>query len=244
MGLFDALKKLPTLNELQGNFGEWLAKTYAKTIPGALVLHDVLIDGAEGYTAQIDLLIIGNRGVYVIEVKTYPDAKLYGDLKKSKWAYYNHGRKYEIYSPVRQNQKHVEYLKTCLKDFGEVPCFSVIAAICNDFKLSGAMPPNTAVCNSLPTMERALYKLAEGHPDVLDETKKQELFRYIQDNQHTEKGARITHKEAVISYKTQLDELKQKKLCPYCKTELVARNGKYGAFFGCPNYPKCRYTLK
>ena len=34
-------------NERTGSFGEWLAKTFAKTIPGALVLHDVLIDGAE-----------------------------------------------------------------------------------------------------------------------------------------------------------------------------------------------------
>jgi ssDNA-binding Zn-finger/Zn-ribbon topoisomerase 1 len=24
---------------------------------------------------------------------------------------------------------------------------------------------------------------------------------------------------------------------------LVVRNGQYGTFYGCPNYPKCRYTL-
>ena len=82
------------MNEITGSFGEWLAKTFAKTIPGALVLHDVLIDGAEQHTSQIDLLIIGNKGIYVVEVKTFADAKIYGDAGKSKWYYYNHGAKY------------------------------------------------------------------------------------------------------------------------------------------------------
>lgn len=31
-------------------------------------------------------------------------------------------------------------------------------------------------------------------------------------------------------------------LCPRCGGELVKRNGKFGAFFGCSNFPSCRYT--
>lgn len=30
--------------------------------------------------------------------------------------------------------------------------------------------------------------------------------------------------------------------CPYCGSELVKRNGRYGSFYGCSNYPKCTYT--
>ena len=30
--------------------------------------------------------------------------------------------------------------------------------------------------------------------------------------------------------------------CPLCKSELVERNGKYGKFLGCPNYPTCKYS--
>lgn len=30
--------------------------------------------------------------------------------------------------------------------------------------------------------------------------------------------------------------------CPWCGSELVERNGKYGPFMGCSSYPKCRYT--
>ncbi|MBP3490104.1 MAG: topoisomerase DNA-binding C4 zinc finger domain-containing protein [Roseburia sp.] len=31
-------------------------------------------------------------------------------------------------------------------------------------------------------------------------------------------------------------------LCPRCGGELRKRNGKFGEFFGCSNYPACRYT--
>ncbi len=31
-------------------------------------------------------------------------------------------------------------------------------------------------------------------------------------------------------------------ICPVCGGELKKRNGRYGEFFGCSNYPKCRYT--
>lgn len=33
-------------------------------------------------------------------------------------------------------------------------------------------------------------------------------------------------------------------LCPYCNKELVLKTGKYGQFYACPNYPKCKYTKR
>lgn len=33
-----------------------------------------------------------------------------------------------------------------------------------------------------------------------------------------------------------------KNTCPWCGEALVEKNGKYGRFLGCSNYPKCRYT--
>lgn len=244
MALLDLLKQMPSLNEIKGSFGEWLAKIYAKTFPGALVLHDILIDGGEGHTSQIDLLVVGSKGIYVIEVKMYSDAKVYGDTARTKWYYYNHGRRYEIYNPLKQNRKHVEYLKTFLKDFGDVPCFSVVTMLCEDFKISGDVGENTLLCNSLPAMERAIYKIGENCPEVWNNDKKKEVFDYIQSNQHMGRAVRIEHKESVIAYKNSLEDMKTQKKCPYCKTDLVLRNGKFGEFYGCVNYPKCKYTQK
>lgn len=247
MGLFDFLNKLPIVNEMTGSFGEWLAKNYAKVTTDALVLHDVLIDGENGYTSQIDMILVGTKGLYVVEVKMYADAKVYGDGNKSKWYYYNHGKKYEIYSPVKQNQKHIKYLKEFLKEFGDVPCFSIVTVICDDFKVSNINRTeeiNTVVCGSLPAMNDGIMKIAKDKPVVYDEAKKKEIFDFIQDNQRTGNDARKQHKEEVKTYKDNLEEMEQQKICPYCKVPLVKRNGKFGEFYGCPNYPKCRYTMK
>jgi hypothetical protein len=32
-------------------------------------------------------------------------------------------------------------------------------------------------------------------------------------------------------------------ICPRCGGKLVGRNGRYGKFFGCSNYPKCTFVL-
>ena len=34
------------------------------------------------------------------------------------------------------------------------------------------------------------------------------------------------------------------KACPLCGNQLVKRNGKYGPFIGCSNFPECRYIIK
>lgn len=247
MELFNFMKKLPTRNELKGGLGENLVKFYTKFTTDALVLHDVLIHGENGYTSQIDLLIIGCRGIYVVEVKTYDEAKIYGNGKNSKWYYYKHNKKYEIYSPLKQNKKHIEYLKKLLNGFGDIPCFSILTIICEDFKITNINQSNnidTVICNSLPAMNKALRFFAENKPEVFDKAKKQEIFEFIKNNQLNGKQARYEHKENVKEYKNKLDEMERQKICPYCKIPLVLRKGKYGEFYGCANYPKCRFILK
>ncbi|MEE0651535.1 MAG: topoisomerase DNA-binding C4 zinc finger domain-containing protein [Segatella copri] len=32
-------------------------------------------------------------------------------------------------------------------------------------------------------------------------------------------------------------------VCPQCGGQLVLRNGRYGFFYGCSNFPKCKFTL-
>lgn len=247
MGLFDFIKNMPTMNEISGNLGESLTKIYSELRFDGLVLHDILIDGANGFTSQIDLIIVGNKGIFVTEVKNYSDAKIYGDAKSSKWYYYKHSKKYEIYSPLKQNKKHIEYLKTFLSDFGEVPYFSIITMICDDMKISGEINSEdsigTVLCSSLPAMKRAIAMICKGNPAIIDDEKKQQIFDYIKSNQYIGKESRREHKQNVIAYKEILEEKSKQKICPYCKGELVLRNGKNGKFYGCKNFPKCRYTM-
>lgn len=241
------LSRIPTPNELHGSFGEWLAKLYSKHFTDALVLHDVIIDGAEGRTSQTDLILIGAKGLYVVEVKLFDGAKVYGDGNKRTWYYYRGGKKYEFYSPKMQNAKHIEYLKRLLGGFGEVPCFSVITMICDDFKVSNINGPgkaDTLICSSLPAMKRGMLKLTEGCPEVLDEAKRQQLFDHISAHSHDSSEARFAHKTQVGEYKAALAEEQARNVCPCCGAPLVLKNGRFGEFWGCTNYPKCSYTRK
>lgn len=45
-----------------------------------------------------------------------------------------------------------------------------------------------------------------------------------------------------MAYKENLSEMQNQRICPYCKTELVLREVKNGKFYGCKNFPKCKYT--
>jgi predicted RNA-binding Zn-ribbon protein involved in translation (DUF1610 family) len=57
-----------------------------------------------------------------------------------------------------------------------------------------------------------------------------------------------THREHVRHVKSIVEE-KEQKICPRCGNALVLRVAKKGAnagnkFYGCSNYPKCKYTAQ
>ena len=35
---------------------------------------------------------------------------------------------------------------------------------------------------------------------------------------------------------------KKKEICPKCRGQLIEKAGKFGKFFGCSNYPNCKFT--
>lgn len=74
-----------------------------------LVLRDLYLEHA-GLTAQIDFLIITRKRVYVVECKN-----LYGNIEINNQGDFirtgSYGKKEGIYSPITQNQRHLELIK-------------------------------------------------------------------------------------------------------------------------------------
>ena len=50
-------------------------------------------------------------------------------------------------------------------------------------------------------------------------------------------------KEHIENIKNNIEK-KDISKCPKCGGLLVEREGKYGKFVGCSNYPRCKYTQK
>ena len=57
------------------------------------------------------------------------------------------------------------------------------------------------------------------------------------------KGYKVK-KEHVESIHVKMEEYENKinnMICPKCGGKLILRKGQYGDFFGCSNYPKCKF---
>ncbi|MCD8509744.1 MAG: NERD domain-containing protein [Bacillus sp. (in: Bacteria)] len=65
---------------------------------------------------------------------------------------------------------------------------------------------------------------------------------HLNEPSHSIEEAAATTEETITSIgeKTNANAL----TCPRCNKELTLRKGKYGSFYGCNNYPSCKYTQK
>jgi DNA topoisomerase-1 len=56
----------------------------------------------------------------------------------------------------------------------------------------------------------------------------------------------IPETQRIKSSNDQLEDMKENAFaagnCPYCGGKLVERQSQYGTFWGCKNYPHCRFT--
>ena len=66
------------------------------------------------------------------------------------------------------------------------------------------------------------------------------MLKLINDNNITDNNIKKEHIKNIRENIIDKDPNK----CPLCGGQLVERNGKYGSFIGCSNYPKCKYTKK
>ena len=57
------------------------------------------------------------------------------------------------------------------------------------------------------------------------------------------KEVRTQHVEGIHKKKAEVANQIGANRCPKCGGELITIKGKYGDFYGCTNYPKCKVTI-
>jgi hypothetical protein len=67
------------------------------------------------------------------------------------------------------------------------------------------------------------------------------LLNYTIENTYKNKNEHISNIQENINKRI---ENNSTLICPKCGNALVPREGRYGRFLGCSNYPSCRYTRK
>lgn len=203
-----------------------------------IVLSDLLLPCGSRLT-QIDHVVVSVYGIFVIETKNY-HGTISGSIWKEFWVQECHGRQYDLRNPFRQNYAHVQALASLLGL--ERDCFFSVVAFADDAVLQVVQPedstaqlvPISKVCRAVRCRKQhlLLWDDVRYYAGVI-------LCANIEDPQAREQH--LSQIDDEIAYRR---FALRRGLCPRCGGKLVLRQGRYGSFYGCTNYPECRYTLE
>ena len=214
-----------------GQFGEY-ATEFALTnnnLEGILVVLKNLYIPYKNTTSEIDLVMVHEKGIYVFESKNY-SGWIFGSADQLYWTQsLKGGEKNKFYNPIRQNRTHITALASYLgKPETEFKSYIVFSERCELKNVPNSTPEYTIVRR--PNMLKALRRELACSPIL-----------YTADEVHQIADKLVKPSIASSEEKKQHIEDIQTK-CPFCGGNLVERSGKWGKFYGCSNYPKCKFT--
>lgn len=233
------------------------------------ILHDIYLE-YEDLSAQIDFLVITRKCTYVIECKN-----LIGNIEIDNQG--NFIRTYElfgkrikegIYSPITQNQRHLEVLKNIRKDAKGNFIFKAVFEhfFSDNYKSLVVLANPKTYLNSKFAKKEVKEKVirADQIVNVIKETNESykgtdlsdkemlNLAQFYLDSNKSERSDYVKkyEKMAEVVDKQQKKILEsvqsEEKICPRCGCKLVLRTATRGAnagnkFYGCSGFPKCKY---
>lgn len=208
-----------------------------KTIPRSLTLFEfrnVIVPDERG-TTEIDVILVGNTGVFVIEQKRY-NAWIFGSEDDDKWtARYLDGSTHQLQNPLRQNYRHVMALAAHLRLPRDT--FHSLVAFSGDCELKTPMPPDVFV-GGYESRVRGTDGIRLTDTDV---------SRVCEALGALESGSTVA---ALAEHVASLHErFSSTTKCPKCGSPLVERRSTKPTsdgepFLGCQAYPGCTYMRK
>ena len=188
----------------------------------------VLVDD-NGKSHQIDHIEIRENGIFCIETKNYIGLIL-GSENSEKWtqALYT-GEKYQFLNPLKQNKSHCYHISKVIGKKYIVNSL-VVMANNNADKISCS---NVINLDDLKTYLKRFDNGVRLSIKEMDEIHQKLLGA----------ASEMSNREHVRNIRETQKELKQN-ICPRCGGSLVLRKSQSGSFYGCSNYPKCKFTKK
>lgn len=199
------------------------------------VLNNVTIPTPKG-SSQIDHLVVSIYGIFVIETKNY-NGWIYGGEHAEYWTQNIYGNKYQLYNPILQNVGHVRALRSVLKDYEPLPILPIVAF---SGKADIKVKVEEACVVYWSQIRRVINQFEEKR---LTWFQVNEICDAVQSAQiEPGKEADKQHLKDIRNAREQKYDAIASGRCPRCGGTLVLRSGKYGQFYGCSNYPQCKYT--
>lgn len=255
-----------------GRHGEKLTERELKLVRffgrDGKVLRNIYVPKDNGETSEIDVVYITQKGIFVIESKNY-SGWIFGDEKSAYWtAMLPNKTKNRFYNPIKQNKTHIKWLGQYLN--GEVPLYSIIvfSERCELKKVT--VDSSDIKVIQRDRLYAAVRDIWDKTEDKLNKEQVESIYEALEILTHVDNATKMAHIDHINEkYKNNSSEVcttlcapavkkeipsetltaqpEDAAVCPKCGGALILRVAKKGPnagnqFYGCSNYPKCRYT--
>lgn len=223
--------------KLKGYFGErMVAKQFEKLeLEGYKILNNIMLPTSRG-TSQIDHVILSPYGIFVVETKNYK-GWIFGSENADTWTQVIYNSKTTFRNPIKQNWGHIYALKEVLKDSKKIKYTPIIVfAGSADLKRVDVKTDVIYPSELYGTIlnHRGLEQLSSGDIDM--------IYKHLSSISISDRKSRKQHCRNIKSQAQGNYNVSKPCICPKCEGNLVLRSGRYGEFYGCSNYPRCKYT--
>lgn len=223
--------------KIKGAIGEQTVALYLHALDKKKykVLHNIVLE-SDGYSTQIDHIVISDYGIFVIETKNYK-GWIFGNEEAQYWTQVIFNHREKLYNPIKQNQGHIKALKKCLPEFPNLIYTSIIA-----FSSRATLKVHTTT--KVVYTARLTRTIKRYSVNNLSATEKEAIVEKIKAANSIASFDKRKHIKSIQQRIEQKEALKRREKCSKCGGKLVMRQGKFGTFLGCTNYPKCTNTIK
>lgn len=225
--------------KLKGYFGErTVANQFQKLeLEGYRILNNIMLPTSRG-TSQIDHVILSPYGIFVVETKNYK-GWIFGSENADNWTQVIYNSKTSFKNPIKQNYGHIYALKEVLKDYKKINYIPIIV-------FTGSADLKKIDVKTDVIYPSELYGAILNHRgfEQLNSSEIDRIFNLLGSISINDRKSRKLHNKNIKAKSQGNYHLTNSGICPKCKESLVLRSGRYGEFYGCCNYPKCKFTLK
>lgn len=233
---------------IKGAVGERFVKSKLNQLDSNYkVFHDLYVPNEKGGTTQVDHVVTSPYGIFVIETKHY-DGWILGQENQKYWTQVIYKRKEKLYNPIWQNYGHIQALKKYIGKEEFDPIHSIIAfSSQSTFKFKENF--KSAKVIQFPQLVKVIKEQKENKVSAIElQEINRALERLIIKDKKEKKQLKKQHvqslKTNIKNQKVVETEREKQNQCPKCGGELSLKKGKYGSFYGCSNFPRCRFTRK
>lgn len=160
------------------------------------ILNNIYIPKRTGGTAEIDVMFITEKGIFVIESKNY-SGRINGDSHSYKWtSTLRLERRNSFYNPILQNENHIKHLKQYLGISVPIHSIIVFSNRCR-LKIDGSTDVPVIKRNNLNKIVKEIWNRTE---ESCNTKHIEEIYRKLEVFTNVSEEVKEEHIKSIYAY--------------------------------------------